>query len=162
MPAAAHEISRTCYARETYWQVAQEIGPLLKAHWLEVAHYPDIALEPDWTRYEKADDTGVLRVYTARDGYSRELIGYAIYAVMPNAHYMGSIQANQDILFLKPEYRKGLRGTQLLDYSERCLAAEGVQVVYQHIKIKSKGLGRFLRLRGYEPIDEIYGKRLDR
>jgi hypothetical protein len=71
------------------------------------------------------------------------------------------LQANQDVLFVAREYR-GSTGKGLLDFSEADLKALGVQVVYQHIKARSRNLGRLLRLRGYEHIDEIYGKRLDR
>lgn len=150
------------FARERYDDVIGEILPLLEEHYLAVAHYQDIEFNPDWQRYAQADEVGRLRIYTARCGRGH-LIGYAIYLVQTNVHYMQSLQAHQDVLFLLPEWRGGGVGNSLLETSERDLMAMGVQVVYQHIKAKdSRLLGRFLRTRGYEHVDEIYGKRLDK
>jgi GNAT superfamily N-acetyltransferase len=136
-----------------------EMYPLLEAHWEEIAHYKDIPLEPDVTAYAALEEAGALRCYTVRD--ADKLIGYAVFFVRRGMHYSGSLQAIQDVLFLLPEYRRGGTGPRLIRYSERQLAAEGVQAVYHHCKITNRVGGLLVRL-GYELIDEVYGKRLDK
>ena len=137
------------------WEEAQD---LLFAHWEEIAHYQDIPLAPDQEAYLTAEALGQFRLYTVRD--VTKLIGYAVFFVKHNIHYSGSLQAVQDILFLKQEYRKSMVGVRLIQYAERRLRAEGVQAVYHHVKRTNK-VGRLLERMGYELVDEVYAKRLD-
>lgn len=138
---------------------ADGVEALLAAHYHEIARYPDIPLDVDWARYEQAELNGTLRVMTARQG--RLLVGYAAYLVAPHWHYKGSLQAIQDVLYVHPDYRGSRVGYKLIAMADQYLALEGVQVVYQHSKI-AHPIGAVLARQGYEPIDLIYGKRLDR
>lgn len=144
------------YAREQIVDVVEEIKPLLEAHYREIAHYPDIALKPDYQRYIGAEGLGTLRIFTARvDG---ALVGYAVYFVTPALHYCDSIQAHQDILFVHPDYRRSTVGLRLIRHADESLGREGVQVIYQHSKA-AHSIGRVLERQGYELVDEIYAKR---
>jgi len=134
--------------------------PLLAEHWLEVAHYLDIPLDVDQEAYEQIEDAGALRVFTARDA-AGVMFGYAVYFVRSNLHYRRSKQAVQDVLYVDPEHRGGL-GIRMLKWNHEQLRAEGVQVVYQHVKRKpGLNFGPLLKRLGYEAIDDIYGLRLD-
>jgi GNAT superfamily N-acetyltransferase len=129
--------------------------------WQEVAHYGDIPLAPDWSMYRAMEDSGALRCYTAR--LHGELIGYAVFFVRQNMHYSFSKQAVQDVLFVDKHYRRGTVGTRLIRYADAMLQGESVQVVYHHVKNKPElDFGPLLKRLGYEPIDTIWGKRLDR
>lgn len=145
--------------RETFDNCFEEALPLLDKHWREIAHYPDIPLHPDIERYRKLEQNGALRIYTARD--DGRLIGYAVFVVSPNAHYSTSIQAVQDVVYIDRERRRGSVGLRLLRLSEMMLRAEGVQVVYHHVKAAHPALGTILARNGYEVVDLIYAKRLD-
>ncbi len=145
------------YARESMAAVLAEIKPLLWEHWAEVAHYPDIPLDPDWPQYERCETSGTLRIYTARACFA--LIGYCIYVVGPGLHYKSRTYANQDILFLSSAYRRGRICRDLVQFTESELKAEGVDVVLQHVKY-AHDWGPVLKRLGYDPIDAIYGKRL--
>lgn len=147
------------FQREAMGDLIGEIQPLLEDHWREVAHYPDIPLDPAWNTYRGFEADGQLHCYSARE--NDELIGYVVFFVRPNHHYQGSLQAWQDVLFMDREHRVGMAGVRLIKYAERRLAAEGVQVVYHHAKRTNKVGGLLVRL-GYELVDEIYAKRLDR
>lgn len=151
-----------------------EVFPLLRSHWREVAAFPDIPLEPDRDLYRHAEANGALRVFTARepnettvrhlDGQrSRQvvplLVGYAAFFVRSNPHYKSSIQAVQDVLYLDPAYR-GVSAVKFIAWCDAALAADGVQVVMQHLKVKSDH-ARLMAHLGYEPVDTIYAKRLD-
>lgn len=146
------------YQAEMITDLWAELEPLLEVHWREVAHYQDIALDPDKETYATLQARGELRCYTARD--AGRLVGYGFFLVRPNLHYRGSRQAHQDVLFLHPDYRRGRTGVQLIRVAERRLQAEGVQVVYHHAKLTNK-VGELLERLGYELIDRIYAKRLD-
>jgi GNAT superfamily N-acetyltransferase len=149
------------FQRETYEEVVDEIRPLLELHWREVARHPDIPLEPNWTAYEHLQALDILRIYTGRE--HGRLIGYSIFVVHKDLHYQTSLTADEDLLFLVPEARKGRIGLQLMQFSEAELAAEGVQLVKRRTKVAERlNFGALLERMGYEPIDVVYGKRLDK
>lgn len=147
------------FAREGGLFVIDEIKPLLEAHWLEIAHYQDIPVKCDYGSYLKLEANGLLRIYTVRNS---NLIGYAIFVVAKSLHYNDSLQARQDVLYLAPEFRRGRIGIRFIDWCDEQLKAEGVQVVYHHVKDAAPALGILLARRGYTLVDHIYAKRLDR
>jgi hypothetical protein len=148
------------YQRERAQDLWEEIMPLLIAHKEEIALYPDIALSPDMDRYNEIEDAGRLRCYTARLGET--LVGYAIFFVMQNLHYQDSLQANQDVLFVQKAHRHGRIGLGLIRFSESALKTEGVQVVYQHIKVHTPETVSLFERLGYTASDLMMAKRLDR
>ena len=145
------------FGRETLSTCLEEAKPLLIEHWKEIAQYDDIPLDPDYERYYTLENNGLLRVFTARSEEG-SIIGYAVFFVNTNAHYKQSLQAMQDIIFIHPNHR-GTGGRFILWCDEQ-LKAEGVQVVFHHIKA-AHNFGPMLERFGYELIDLIYGKRLD-
>jgi len=88
------------------------------------------------------------------------LIGYATFFVSSNPHYMTSLQAVEDVLFVAPEHRGGRAGIGLIRFSEAELKKDGAEVVYHHTKIAHPMLGKVLAKEGYEPIETIFAKRL--
>jgi GNAT superfamily N-acetyltransferase len=149
-------------AREDLASVrASNIEVLLASHWQEIAHYKDIPLDVSWSDYEKVEQVGMLRIYTARVG--RELVAYACYKVARNSHYQSSLQAIQDVLFVEPAHRRSGIGGQLVAFADCMLRTEGVQVTYQHSKVSGIGrlLDELLLSQGYELIERIWAKRLD-
>lgn len=152
------------FQREALNDVIGEIGPLLTRHWHEVAHYHDIPLTPNWAAYAQLQALGALRIYTGRDdGKDRLLIGYSVFTVHQGVHYALSSEADEDLLFVLPEYRKGRFGLKLMQFAERELEAEGVQLIKRRTKVTERlNFGAMLERMGYEPIDVVYGKRLDK
>lgn len=148
--------------REAFADVIDEALPLLQRHWREVSHYIDIPLDIDRLGYTRLDAAGLLRIYTVRAGLGGKLIGYAAYVVGKNGHYQGSgLQAKQDVIYVEPDVRGAFVGSKLVKFADEMLRAEGVQVVYQHVKLAHRALGRILERAGYEKIEMIYGRRLD-
>lgn len=153
-------------------ELMSEALPLLSAHWAEVAHYQDIPLNVDVGMYLAAEAAGNVRCYTVRksvtvcvpalefcDTDSQMLVGYAVYFVRSNPHYKQSIQASQDVLFIHPDSR-GI-GREFLEWTHDELRREGVQACYQHVKV-AHNFGPLLKRMGYECVDLIFAKRLDR
>lgn len=139
----------------------EEILPLLTQHKEEIAHYSDIKLNPNWAFYKQAQENKLLRIYTMRD-QDKALVGYNIFFVNFNPHYVDSLQAKNDIVYLRPDLRAGRLGLKFIGWCDERLKAEGVQVVYHHVK-KVHNFGPALeKMFGYELIDLIYGRRLDK
>jgi hypothetical protein len=141
---------------ESIVAMEEELRPLLQKHWREVAHYQDIELDPDWPFYRTSP---VLRPFSVRE--DGKLAGYGIFGVSHNRHYMQSVQAVQDILFVDPNSRGGA-GRLLVRTVDEHMKREGVQVIYQHQKLAHPALGELLRSEGYEPVEVIWAKRLDK
>ena len=157
---AYKELRGMTYQAEQLSDLWEELGPLLQAHWREVALFQDdIELDPDIETYAAIEASGELRTYTARD--RGRLVGYAIFFVRLNHHYAGSLQAWQDVLFLAPDYRRGMAGATLIRVAETRLRAEGVQVVYHRAK-RSNQVGELLEALGYTGVEQTYAKRLDK
>jgi hypothetical protein len=149
------------FGRETCDQVCNEIFDLMRAHYHEVAHHPDIPPQCDEGRYRKAEEVGLLRIYTVR--LLGVLVGYWVGMVATSLHYKSSLQARQDTLFIHPDYRQGLVGYRFLKWVDQQLALEDVEIVYQHNKLLDGGRldlePLFVRM-GYRPIYRVYWKRL--
>ena len=136
---------------------------LLEAHYREVAKYQDIALKPDFETYFKVEGMGNMKVYTIRTEDKKELVGYALFFLKKNMHYSDSLQAVQDILYVEKSHRGSGLGSSFIKWCDDQLAAFGVQVVYHHVKSKKElNFGPMLEKHGYELIDHIYGRRLDK
>lgn len=152
------------FQRETLHPFWEDALPLFQAHWHEVAHWPDVVLDPDLDFYEKAEAFGFLRTYVVRESPMGEdrgrLMGYAQYMVGPNAHHRGSFQAREDGLFVAPEFRQGNLGIRLIRFAEEQLAADGVDTVYQYEQTGHPAFGVLLQRRGYKRLEQVWGKRL--
>jgi GNAT superfamily N-acetyltransferase len=150
------------FARETCDTVVDEIQALMEAHYAEVTHHADIPPGCDYEKYRKAEQLGILRIYTVR--VASALVGYSIFMVGPSLHYKTSFQARQDTLFVHPDYRRGLTGYRFLQWVDDRLRGDGVQVCYQHHKVLEDNrlnLGPLFERLGYRLIYKVYFRRLD-
>jgi GNAT superfamily N-acetyltransferase len=143
---------------ESFWADAKD---LLAMHWHEIATFDDIALSVNIAAYEQAEKDGKLCVICARteDGV---LVGYAVFFLVRHMHYQESLTAMQDVLYVHPVYRGGTVGSKLITRSEQVLRAKGCQVVHQHVKVAHPALGMLLERKGYQHVEALYVKRLDR
>jgi GNAT superfamily N-acetyltransferase len=142
-------------------EVWDEAHPLTQRHFAEANTFLDVPLQPNRKIYEAAQKAGLVRCYTARitEGDRLTLIGYGV-AILGSLHHENAVFANQDTLYIAPEYRKTGAGLALLRHIERALAAEGVQWLYQHQRVTHPGLGVILRARHYIEVEKVWAKRL--
>lgn len=148
------------YQEESIQKLWPELMPLLQQHFEEISANQDIPLNPDIDRYNHMDELGMIRVYTARED-DGTLVGYGAFFVHSNMHYVDSFQAVQDVLFLRKDKRLGMTGVKLIKYAEKMLRAEKVQIVYHHVKT-AHNFGPILKRLGYNHIENIHSKRLDK
>ena len=145
------------YGIERYCdKLVEEIKPLLERHYQEVAlHKEHIPLAPDWTRYKKIADANALCIVGARD--NGRLVGYCVFYISPMMHYMTTLAANNDVIYLAPEYRNGFAGIRLIKTAEAALKKLGITKVFWHIKF-AKDFRKILYRMGYIDEDAIVGK----
>jgi GNAT superfamily N-acetyltransferase len=142
------------YQLESLYNVKEEIKPLLEKHWEEIALNKDaIKLNPDWEAYAKMDAAGQVRIFTARD--NGELVGYFVVFVSTSLHYKDHKFANNDIIFLKKEYRKGLLGAKLIKFAVSHLKDENVSLLNINTKVHQPFDGLMERL-GFNLIERVY------
>lgn len=146
------------FAEVDFNDVYADMMPLLEDHYQEIARFKDIPLDPDIDRYEIINESDGLKIYIVYD--DQGLQGYAAFFVSPHVHYKGSLQAMQDVLYIKNRHRKTGLGSKFISYCDDELKKLGVQVVYHHSKV-AKDFGETLKGLGYEHVENIYGKRLD-
>jgi hypothetical protein len=137
-------------------ELCEEIIPLLTKHHIEVSHFDDLELRPDFDSYCSVDAAGFTRVFTIR--IAGLLVGYCLFFVKKSFHFVDSLQAVQDILFIDPSHR-GI-GCEFVSWCDEQLKAEGVEIVYQALKVWDDKFGAKLLSMGYEVVDIVYGKRL--
>jgi GNAT superfamily N-acetyltransferase len=145
------------FQRETVEGIQFEILPLLQKHFEEVATHQDVQLNPDFELFLRADEIGMLRVYTARSG--RELVGYACFFLKGHQHYKESLQATLDLLFIHPNFRG--TGKKFIDFFETELSNEGAEVINLHVTSRFD-YSSILKRMGYWPSETTYTKRVKR
>jgi GNAT superfamily N-acetyltransferase len=142
-------------AHESYTNIKDEIRPLTEQHYDEIALDQDvIKLNPDWDAYARYDSMHALRVYTARDD-DGALIGYFVVLVSTSLHYKDHVFANNDIIFLRKDARKGMAGIKLIKYAVECLRCEGVTRININTKTHQPFDAVLERL-GFDFIERVY------
>ena len=121
------------YEAENLRDILEELEPLLKEHWEEVAWYKDkIKLKPDYEKYLGMEDQDKLLVTTARD--NGKLVGYNVNFIAEHFHYSDHVYAVNDIIFVHPDYRHREVSAELINYTEELLKWKGVSVITLHMK----------------------------
>jgi GNAT superfamily N-acetyltransferase len=153
-----HAIS---FSRETLsTELLDELQPIFDEHYLEIAHYQDIPLKPVFQSYFDTQAQNRLRLFVVRN--HGVAIGYNIVVVQQNAHYGTSKQAAQDILYVTKEYRGEGIGRRLVVYANEMLAVEQTQLIHHHVKVAHPALAHILETEGFELVEYVYSKRLDK
>jgi GNAT superfamily N-acetyltransferase len=146
------------------------IEPLLKLHWSEVANYKDtIPLEPDWECYEALEKKDAFWACVVEEIHTDVLaghpvtittiIGYSAFFISVHPHYKSLCVAENDVLYLHPEYRKAGIGLKLITESERMLKDLGVQKIQWHTTFKRDFTPLLIR-KGYIEEDKILSRML--
>lgn len=91
--------------------------PMIQQHYAEGSTYRnEVPLRVNWERYQQQEDFGLLVVVGAFDG--EELVGYAPICKVPSLFYSDILSAHVQVVYLKPEYRKGRNGLRFMRYLE--------------------------------------------
>lgn len=145
------------YQRETVGEVIEDIQALIVPHYDEVARYQDkVDLDPIYTKYYDLEEKGFLCIITARDKF-QNLVGYTIYMMQEHMHYSNHVVANNDLSYMKPEYRhKGL-ASEMYTKAEEVLKQLGCHQILIGMKTNSTFKGTMEGL-GFEPFELLMSK----
>ena len=139
------------FQREPAQDCFEEAIPLLVEHGRELKYFNDLKLEPEFSKYEQLERTGLLRTYTARR--EEVMVGYAVFFFAPHLHFKRTIFATCDILYISPAHR-GF-GLSFLRWCVDQLKCDGASVVYFFVN-KSFDYGPILRRLKFDHTDNIY------
>jgi hypothetical protein len=122
------------FKRENWLEIRQNIFPIWKRHYDEIAGPNPLTLDPDWQKYDDYWFQGVLHIVGARNEMG-ELVGYLFSLIGPHLHYKSTRCAFLDLYWLEPQYRKGMNGVRLFREAEESLRALGVKKVFGQTKV---------------------------
>ena len=145
--------------RESFYQIIDDIIPLLMDHWDEIAHYKDkIPLSPMFDVYQKLEENQNLFIVAMRE--DKKLIGYSIYMINRHAHYSTCLVAANDVLYLIPEKRAASLGMRLIIESDKLLITNGINRITYHIK-PEHDFSPLLKRLGYMQEEIMYGRYIE-
>jgi GNAT superfamily N-acetyltransferase len=151
-PGDETEAGTPVFAREPLTDaLLAELKPLLERHWHEIAVHQDIPLDPDYDRYFRMAAHGALFPFVVRvDG---RIVGYAPFIVTPHLHYRTSKWAQNDIIWVAPEYRRGGLGSSLVSFVITYLKRQGVVVINIDAKTAHPELSAMLDAMNFSRIE---------
>lgn len=127
-------------------------------HWEEIAKNKHLmVLAPDVEKYARIEQAGKLFAVLAYDG--DEMVGYSVNILDNNLHYRDLVQAQNDVLFVKPTHRAGRLFMRLREATLRMAAARGVRLMLWHAK-EATPLAEILPRLGCKVQDIIYSEEL--
>ena len=133
-----------------------QLMPLIRSHFLEVSYHTDWELDVDKKRYEMLDQAGNYKLFTV--WHEGNLVGYAGYFINRHTH-VNILQAYQDLIYLRPDYRKLNLGAQLIEFADSLFKNLGVSSVFCAVTEKID-YSKTLTPMGYKLVDRLYARRL--
>jgi GNAT superfamily N-acetyltransferase len=131
---------------------------LFEEHYEEVARNKEImVLKPNWPMYYATEKVGALFIHVATQ--DDEFIGYSINFVSNHFHYADLKYCQNDVLFIKKEFRGGRVGLRLMKATETHAKSLGCKLMLWHCKEKTP-LNEILPRLKYGVQDIIYSKEL--
>lgn len=129
---------------------------MVQRHWHEVGLDRErVPLKPDWRRYQKLEEAGILRCWAARDSFA--IAGYIFWFVQPHIHYSATQHAFCDIYYLDPAWRGGWNAYRMFRSSIAALKADcGVEKAYLFEKLHLPTRAGMFRRLGFKPIETTY------
>jgi GNAT superfamily N-acetyltransferase len=142
----------------TYDEFVVLANPLFEEHYEEIARNKQIMkLKPNYQLYEALNSTGWLFIYVAmRDDVC---IGYSMNIMMHHLHYADLRIAQNDILFVKKEFRGGRLGLRLIKVTEDHARSEGCKLMLWHAK-ENTALAELLPKLKYGVQEIMYSKEI--
>lgn len=135
-----------------------EVENLLVQHWLELAKNKHLMhLSPDVERYQLMEASGNVIALFAYEGDC--LVGYSVSFIASHLHYSNLVYAQNDVLFVDREHRKGRTGLALIQETEAEAKRAGCQMIIWHAK-QGTALDALMPRLGYGVQDIMYSREL--
>ena len=131
---------------------------LFEEHYEEIARNKQVMkLKPNWQLYDQMNATGWLFIYIAMQ--DDVCIGYSMNIMMYHLHYADLRIAQNDVLFVKKEFRGGRLGLRLLKATEDYAKSEGCKLMLWHAK-ENTALDKLLPKLKYGVQEIMYSKEI--
>ena len=132
--------------------------PLFEEHYDEIARNKQVMkLKPNWPSYHAVDKIGWLFIYLAMQ--NDVCIGYSMNIMMHHLHYADLKVCQNDVLFVKKEFRGGRLGLRLLKVTEDHARSEGCKLMLWHAK-ENTALAKLLPKLKYGVQEIMYSKEI--
>lgn len=146
--------SKLIYKVENWRDIRDEIQPVWRQHNDEIASPADKELfDPDMAKFDNIADNEQDHWVTVR--HFGNVVGYSFSMVTTHLHRKTVLCGFFDLYWLNPDYRKGLNGKRLLQFSIDTLRDKHVKRVYIGTKVW-KNIGRLLKRMGFAEAEHIY------
>lgn len=94
----------------------------------ELGKFPAVmTASPDVDKYRAFAKAGILRALLAYDG--PKIVGYSTNIVVSALHHSHVIMAQNDLLYLHPDYRNGKQGLRLIRETEAMVKRAGASIL---------------------------------
>ena len=131
---------------------------LFQEHYEEVARNKGIMkLKPNWPQYYAVEKAGALFLHVATQ--DDEIIGYSINFVANHFHYADLRYCQNDVLFIKKEFRGGRLGLRLMKATEKHAKSLGCKLMLWHCKPNTP-LNEIMPRLKYGVQDVVYSKEI--
>ena len=136
---------------DNFWAEGKE---LIEAHWNEVGTHRDIlTLNPQHEVYRILENQNQLEILTAR--HEGKMVGYFFLLFTNHPRDVTKILAHDDIIYIKPEFRKEWAGYKFLQFALERAIARGATIAAFTEKADRNG---YLKRLGFSPKETIYTK----
>mgnify|MGYP003141242438 CR=1 FL=1 len=131
---------------------------LFQEHYDEIARNKQVMkLKPNWPLYETTAQSNSLFIYVAMQ--DNVCIGYSMNFVSNHFHYADLIVTQNDVLFVKKEFRSGRLGLRLIKATEEHAKSIGCKLMLWHAKENTALVSLLPRLK-YGVQEIIYSKEI--
>ena len=142
----------------TVADVEGKTDSLFQAHYEEIARNKEVmVLKPNWPQYYAVEKAGALFVHVATQ--ADEIIGYSVNFVQHHFHYADLKYCQNDVLFIKKEFRGGRVGLKLMKATEKHAKSLECKLMLWHCKPNTP-LNEILPRMNYGVQDIVYSKEI--
>lgn len=139
-------------------EMRQHADKLFAEHYEEIARNKHIMqLAPNWDLYERLEKGDLLLIISAWD--EAKLVGYSVSFLSHHLHYRHLLYAQNDVLFVSKEYRRGKLGLALIRETENLARQRGAKLMLWHAK-QGTALDALMPRLKYQVQDIVYSKEL--
>jgi len=133
-----------------------QLLPLMQSHFNEISYHTDYEFAPNKSLYIEAEKLGKMKLFVVKSGDT--LIGYSTYFINKHNH-VAILQAHQDSIYLRPDYRRYGIGKSLMQFAESIFKNLGVSVVFVSVSDKYD-YSNMLTSIGYKSVEKLYARSL--
>ena len=87
-----------------------------------------------------------------------EIVGYSIFRITEHPHHQSKLIGYQDVIYIHPDYRKGIAGLKFYKYIEKELSEEVDALIISHTF--KKDLSPLFERMGYNALEISYIKEI--